>query len=102
MRFVFSILFITISFALPTAAQSRVKLQDFFEGKQVTVRIDMPSADGVDVYPRTLSISCLQRIQRAQVAILVTPLSQTWPGSWADRRHNPCAPQCDKPVAEVG
>jgi hypothetical protein len=50
MRFIFSILFI-ISSAFTAAAQSQVKLQSFFEGKQVTLRIDMPSADGVDVYP---------------------------------------------------
>ena len=51
MRFIFSILFITVSFALPAAAQSRVELQKFFEGKRVTLRIDMPTAKGVDVYP---------------------------------------------------
>ena len=51
MRLIFSILFITISFALPAAAQSKVELQRHFEGKQITFRIDMPAADGVDVYP---------------------------------------------------
>ena len=36
--------------ALPAAAQNEAALKSFFEGKRVTLKIDMPgTADGVDV-----------------------------------------------------
>ena len=38
--------------AAPGAAQSEFELKDFFEGRRVTLRIDMPGTkDGVNVYP---------------------------------------------------
>ena len=38
--------------APPAAAQNEAALKSYFEGKRVTVRLDMPgSADGVDVHP---------------------------------------------------
>jgi len=38
--------------ALPARAQSEVELKDFFEGKSVRVKIDMPATQqGIDVYP---------------------------------------------------
>jgi hypothetical protein len=41
-----------LSFAAPALAQSEAELRDFFEGKSVRVKIDMPaSQEGIDVYP---------------------------------------------------
>jgi hypothetical protein len=38
--------------AVPAAAQSEAELKDFFEGKSVLVKIDMPATqEGIDVYP---------------------------------------------------
>src|SRR5262245_34167523 len=38
--------------ATPAAAQSEAELKDFFEGKSVRLKIDMPGTqEGVDVYP---------------------------------------------------
>lgn len=51
MRFILSILFITTLFAATAAAQSKAELQKFFHGKQVTLRIEMPTDDSVNVYP---------------------------------------------------
>jgi hypothetical protein len=40
-----------LGMATPAAAQSEAALKSYFEGKRVTVRLDMPgSADGVDVH----------------------------------------------------
>jgi hypothetical protein len=40
-----------LAFALPAAAQNEEALKSYFEGKRVTVRMDMPGdADGVDVH----------------------------------------------------
>ncbi len=52
MRTTFLALALTVVTAVPAAAQSEEQLRNFFEGKSVTVKIDMPgSDDGVDVYP---------------------------------------------------
>jgi hypothetical protein len=41
-----------LGIAPPAAAQNEAALKSYFEGKRVTVRLDMPgSADGVDVHP---------------------------------------------------
>jgi hypothetical protein len=41
-----------LNFAAPALAQSEAELRDFFEGKSVRVKIDMPaSQEGIDVYP---------------------------------------------------
>ena len=38
--------------AAPAAAQSEAEMRDFFEGKSVRVKIDMPaSQEGIDVFP---------------------------------------------------
>jgi hypothetical protein len=40
-----------LALAMPAAAQSEATLRSYFEGKRVTVRLDMPGdADGVDVH----------------------------------------------------
>lgn len=42
----------SVLFAVPAAAQSEAELQEFFEGKTVTLKIAMPGTEnGVDVYP---------------------------------------------------
>jgi len=41
-----------LSVATPVAAQSEAELRDYFEGKSVRVKIDMPATqEGIDVYP---------------------------------------------------
>ena len=46
-------LFVSLLFAAPLAAQDGQSLSQFFEGKQVVVKIDMPgSQQGVDIYPQ--------------------------------------------------
>ena len=50
MRRTFSVLFILVAVALSVSAQSETDLKNYFQGKSVTVRIDMPK-DGVNVYP---------------------------------------------------
>lgn len=43
---------LTLSAAGPACAQSEAQLRDYFEGKPVTVKIDMPgTSDGIDVFP---------------------------------------------------
>src|SRR6476469_4800387 len=38
--------------AVPASAQGEAELKDFFEGKSVRVKIDMPATqEGIDVYP---------------------------------------------------
>ena len=40
------------AFASPAYAQSEPELRDFFEGKSVAVKIDMPATqEGIDLYP---------------------------------------------------
>jgi hypothetical protein len=52
MRSFFVIILIISSFALTVSAQSESDLKTYFEGKQVTLRIDMPATSGgVNVYP---------------------------------------------------
>lgn len=42
---------ILIAFATPAGAQDEAVLRSFFEGKHVTVRMDMPAtSDGIDVH----------------------------------------------------
>jgi len=41
-----------LSLAAPAAAQTEAQLKEFFEGRLVTLRVDMPGTkDGVNVYP---------------------------------------------------
>lgn len=43
---------LVMTIAVPTAAKENTELRDFFEGRRVTLRIDMPGTkDGVNVYP---------------------------------------------------
>jgi hypothetical protein len=43
---------LALSAAVPAFAQSEAELKDFFEGKSVRVKIDMPATQqGIDVYP---------------------------------------------------
>jgi len=43
---------VVASASLPAAAQDEAVLRDFFEGKSVTVKMDMPaSQQGIDIYP---------------------------------------------------
>ncbi len=52
MRRIFSVLFILIATAFSVAAQSETDLKNYFQGKAVTVRIDMPATSaGVNIYP---------------------------------------------------
>jgi len=52
MRRTFSVLFILIATAFSVSAQSETDLKNYFRGKAVTVRIDMPAtSDGVNIYP---------------------------------------------------
>ena len=52
MKRTFSILFVFIAVAFSISAQSEAGLRSNFEGKSVTVRIDMPTAsESVDIYP---------------------------------------------------
>ena len=45
-------LVLVLGAAVPAAAQSEADLRDFFEGKSVRLKIDMPGTqEGVDVYP---------------------------------------------------
>jgi hypothetical protein len=47
-----SVLFILLATTLSVSAQSETDLKNYFQGKSVTVRIDMPAtSDGVNVYP---------------------------------------------------
>ena len=47
-----ALLFVSLLFAASLAAQDAQSLSQFFEGKQVVVKIDMPgSQQGVDIYP---------------------------------------------------
>jgi hypothetical protein len=42
----------TVALASPAGAQNETDLRSFFEGKRVTVKIDMPgTSQGVDIYP---------------------------------------------------
>ena len=43
-----------VTLAVPLSAQTEADLQRYFEGKRVTLRIDMPGTEqGVDIYPGT-------------------------------------------------
>jgi hypothetical protein len=43
---------LAIAWSAPASAQSETELRDFFEGKSVRVKIDMPATQqGIDVYP---------------------------------------------------
>lgn len=61
--------FVPILFLLSAAAlygQHEAALRDYFEGRYVTVKIDMPATkDGVDVYPFTSRPLDLQRYSRS-------------------------------------
>ena len=48
-----AILFLTLLGAVPLRAQDAQSLSQFFEGKQVVVKIDMPgSQQGIDIFPQ--------------------------------------------------
>src|SRR5262249_19147030 len=50
-RVLASVCLVAVS-GLPVFAQSEAELRDFFEGKNVRVKIDMPATqEGIDVYP---------------------------------------------------
>ncbi len=52
MRHLFALLPLCLAIAAPAQAQSEAALKDFFEGKSVRVKIDMPATQqGIDVYP---------------------------------------------------
>jgi hypothetical protein len=61
--------FLPLLFVLSAAvlhAQSEAVLRDYFEGRYVTVKIDMPATkDGVDVYPLSARPLDLQRYSRS-------------------------------------
>lgn len=43
---------LVVLFSVPASAQSESELRDFFEGKSVVVKLDMPaSQEGIDVFP---------------------------------------------------
>jgi len=43
---------LVMTIAVPSAATDNTELRDFFEGRRVTLRVDMPGTkDGVNVYP---------------------------------------------------
>ena len=51
MRSIFVVILLIASVALTASAQSESDLKTYFEGKQVTLRIDLPTSEGVNVYP---------------------------------------------------
>ncbi len=52
MRHLFALLPLCLAIAAAAQAQSEAALKDFFEGKSVRVKIDMPATQqGIDVYP---------------------------------------------------
>ena len=59
-------LLLVLAAAAPAMAQSEQKLQQYFEGKSVTLKMEMPgSDDGVDVYPgNTQPVNFPQHAQR--------------------------------------
>ena len=53
-----------IAVAAPAAAQNEAALKSYFEGKRVTVRMDMPGdADGVDVHADARIAHRLRQVQ---------------------------------------
>lgn len=63
-RWLLPILFVLSAAALP--GQNEAALRDYFEGRYVTVKIDMPATkDGVDVYPFSARPLDLQRYSRS-------------------------------------